>query len=77
MSSETAHVEEELRKPLLETETVASSVYSGHDPTTSKATNAQLFAAAVVASCVTAGAVSSIVSFLMYPAVIVYIAGPY
>jgi hypothetical protein len=70
-----SRVDEELNKPLLETETVTSSVYSDHDPITSKATKAQLLAAGAVATCVTAGAVSSIVSFLMYPVAIMYIAG--
>lgn len=70
---------DELSSPLLSKEvdgTVTSSIYSDTgDKITPKLTTEQVLHSAVVASCVTAGAVSSIVSFIMYPAIIVYVAG--
>lgn len=70
----------ELEEPLLSkqsdvTEASSAYSYSNHDEITPKPTTGQLLTAAAVASCVTAGAASSIASFIMYPAVIVYIAG--
>lgn len=71
---------DELISPLLSKDAdytvVSSCVYSDTgDEITPKLTTGQVLQSAVVASCVTAGAVTSIVSFIMYPAIIVYVAG--
>jgi hypothetical protein len=83
-SSNSAHgapvPNDELVLPLLSKEadeTVASSVYSdsSNDKITPKPTTGQLVTAAVVAVFATAGAVSSVVSFIMYPAIVLYVSG--
>lgn len=70
---------DELISPLLSKDAdctvVSSCVYSDTGDEITKLTTGQVLQSAVVASCVTAGAVTSIVSFIMYPAIIVYVAG--
>lgn len=68
-----------LQEPLLKPsdDTEASSAYSdtnSHE-ITPKPTAGQLLTAAAVTSVVAVGCASSIVSFLLYPVVIVYVAG--
>lgn len=46
-----------------------------HDEIKTKTKNIQLLTGALVAAVVTGGAISSMISFVMFPAVIVYVAG--
>jgi len=72
--------DDELASPLLNKEsndTEVSSAYSvkNNGTITTKPTAEQTITALVVGAFVTTGAASSILCFIMYPAVIVYIAG--